>query len=220
MKHTILGFLLLLPATAFAGWGIQSGSTMDWSRYDTEFQLEGAAGPMATSIDRLGFTVTEPANRLFYSGLTFGYMELDQPTNTALAGLSPNGGYVGLIIGSRLWENDYFGINAQVNYTYHRLEDAASGRDLTLKWSSTTGRLGFSFKVWRLRFSAGGYKSSVDGEQVLTGTVTSTTNFELVEDSGIYGGIGFYTDENGGQISLHYQNGAREGLMLVFSRGF
>lgn len=220
MKYVILGLLLLAPATASATWGIERGSALDWGRYDTEWQLEGAAGPQMSSIDKLGFTVTEPAGRLFYSGLTFGYMEFDQPDSVALAGLSPNGGYLGVVLGSRLWQNEFFEINAQLDYTYHRLEDDATGRELELKWTTTTGRLGFAFKIWRLRFSAGAYKSSVDGEQIFTGTTTSTTEFELVEDTGIYGGLGLFVDENGGRVSLHYQNGAREGYMLTFSRGF
>lgn len=221
MKYAIPGLLLLMPATAFATWGIERGSALDWSRYDTQWQLEGAATPQMTSIDRLGFTVTEPAGSWFYSGLSFGYMEFHQPDNAALAGLSPNGGYLGIVLGSRLWENDYFQINAQLDYTYHRLEDDASGREVKLSWTTTTGRLGFAFDVWRIRFSVGAYQSSVDGEQEFSGTLTTTTAFELAEeDTGLYGGLGFYTDDNGGRISLHYQSGAREGYMLTFSRGF
>lgn len=224
MKYILLVLLLFMPATAFATWGTEDSLALNWSRYDTQWQLEDESAPQLTNIDRLSLTETEPLNNWLYAGVSVGYVEVRQPGTIASAGSSPHGFSWGVMLGSRIWENDYFAINAQINYTYHWLENNIDLRELEFKWATMTGRLGVAFNVWHLRFSLGTYQSAVDGTLGLSPTITQVarmTTFEMAEkDTGIYGGMGLVVGENGGRVSLHYQNGAREGYMLTFSRGF
>lgn len=219
MKRAIF-LLMLCPAAALASWTDEHANTMDWSHYDSQWQIAGNAREI--SMERVGFSVTEPYTDWFYSGLRIGYEELVIENDPETAGLHPNGGYLGVLVGSRLFDSEHFEINAQFGYTYHRLEDEEQDREFTGKWAVLDGRLSMAVKFWRLRFTAGAYREDTDGDQTFSGLATMTRPIEGVagEEDGFFGGIDFYTDSNGGRIGINYQSGAREGYMLTFSREF
>lgn len=210
--------LCLLPATAAATWTDEHASALDWQRYDGQWVIDGATRDV--SVDALGVSVTEPYSDWLYSGLLIGFEELSIAGDPAFAGLNPNGGYLAVLLGSRLFDSEHFELNMQLGYSYHRLEDDEAGRELTGKWAVADGRLSAAVKFWRLRFSAGAYAQSVDGDLVFSGVLPETRRFESLDDGGAFGGIDFYVDNHGGRIGLQYQTGAREGYMLTFAREF
>lgn len=219
MKRLLLPAILLAPLSAQAGWNEIDAASLDYNRYDTIFNTEG--DPHETRVTTLGLTLVEPAYRWVYGGLRFGYLDVSQDGNPATAGTNMNGGYFGVLLGVPFVDTDHFELTAQVEYNIYLARDEIDTQDTELEWTDAVGRLGAAFKYGTVRISAGAFQHYIDGEQVRSGAVNDTARFEHDEDdaNGTYAGIEFYLDRTG-RIGIHAEQGARDGVMLTFTREF
>lgn len=208
-----------LPAAALAGWNDQHASSLDWNRYDVNWEIGGAS--QATRVTTIGIEMVEPSGRWFYGGLRGGYVDVEQPGNPLTPGADLDGGYAGIILGIPFVDTEYFDFTAQYTYTYSKArDDITDAQKAEFAWYEGVLRVTVSGSYGPVRLSLGAYRQDVEGDLELSGTVNQTIEFTHSEEDGEFAGLEFRTDRDGGTIGVYAERGARESIMVSFSRKF
>lgn len=209
--------MLLLPLNAVALDDTLLGIRLDWSQYDTTLSMGGT--DRETRIDHVALVLNEPSWQNFYGGLRLGYVGISQPGNPDLAEFDLNGNSLGLRLGAFLIRNDRIDLFIQGDYDYLYTDAEENGQKAEFDWTETNLQIGARLKLGLFRFSAAGYRNSIDGEQTLHGDVNATTRFHQADRTGVSAGVEFQVDPTG-YIGIYTESGARDGTRLTFIREF
>jgi hypothetical protein len=213
-------FTLLLPFSPAGAYGYDDtivGVQLDWNRYDSTLNM--GATQHETRLTHVSMVLYEPSWRYLYGGLRVGYADVSQPDNPDLAGLHLYGNSLGILLGMFLMRNDYLDINFQGDYSYLQTSSRKEEQEADFNWAETNFQLGAKLKLGLLRLSGATYRYGINGDQKLRGDINSTTRFGEAEKTGTSIGIELQVDPTG-YVGIHAENGAREGVRMLFTREF
>ncbi|HWP94716.1 MAG TPA: hypothetical protein VNL72_03170 [Gammaproteobacteria bacterium] len=211
-------FLATLPAVAAPYGQDVASASLDYQRHAITWTVDGTL--YENRVTAAGLTLHERYADWLVLGLALGYTRVTSDEDPALAGEDVTGGYLGVQADFRLFETKYLDLVGGVRYAYTDVsERTQGGNEIALRWTEGEGRLGAVLKYGPVRLAAGVYRLAIDGDQTENGGVTATRAIADVETEGSYAGLDFYVDRSG-YIGVYGENGAREGLRLVFAREF
>lgn len=229
-RFTALLFVLFLTTGSAPVWGMEGGYAYASTRQgSTNFSLhlsrqvttlDYASKAYRTTTREIGIDWAEALLPQIDGVLTAGYLDIDQPDNPALAGLSPSGHYAGVGLRATLLQTRRFSTSLGVHYRYHQVNAATPSQDIEIHWEDSGIEFAATLQpVPRLSLTGGVDYGQITGEQQQRGTINLTRHFEQSRQLGYFAVISLHV-ARGGAIRLAVQRGRYQGGWLSFSRAF
>lgn len=194
-----------------------SGASIEFESVDFEVEVGGA--PATFEMERVGVTLVERQHERLALGLRGGYLSLSSNDDPALAGVDPEGGFLGVTVVGTLWQHGSLRLLAQGDYLYAHSRKDSPAQKTTLKWTEGSLRAALSWRLGPVELVGGVHRSMLRGDEVLSGGLVVTRDFELASESGSFLGLDLAVEETG-RIGVRLESGAREGIALVFARDY
>lgn len=162
-------------------------------------------------------TLSESINEHFKSTIHFGYLDLNQPSNSAASGLAMTGNTLGLTLGTRLYRSEYLKLELDIGYRYSRVEGSDEQRRVTMDWQTLHSTLRSTITFNKIALSAGIRQRRLDGDEKESGEVSRT--IKLRQEQGYSAGL-IYWVEPTGFVGIQLQWGDQAVTRLLFARQF
>ncbi len=229
-RFTTLLFVLSLTVGSAPVWGMEGGYAYASTRQGlTNFSLrlsrqvttlDYASDAYRTTTRGIGIDWAEALLPHIDGVLTAGYLDIDQPDNPALAGLSPSGYYAGMGLRVILLQTRRFSTSLGVHYRYHRVNADTPSQDIVIYWEDSGIEFAATLQpVPRLSLTGGVGYAQITGEQQQRGTINLTRRFEQNRHLGYFAVISLHV-ARGGAVRFAVQSGRYQGGWLSFSRAF
>lgn len=192
-------------------------ATLLIQRYETDFDVDNSK--IESRISRIGLILYEPSYPSFQPGLHAGAFNINQSDNPVTAGISLTGNYLGVLFNTHLYKQRNLGILLGGSYTYFDADRAGDDQEVSLQWHEYMANLQVRYAHGNLYYAIGGYTHLINGDEVAFGTITQTRELKVNERTGAHFELEHRVDATG-KVGIHIDNGARQGVGLVFSRGF
>ncbi|HKQ29779.1 MAG TPA: hypothetical protein VJS66_00720 [Burkholderiales bacterium] len=226
MKQLACALLLTMttPALAVIPMTAETERSFDFAlsagKTETEFTYTGAA-IVDTTVEFVELSWYERIYAGVDIGLHLGKTFLSQTNRAATAGLDPNGTHIGVGVRALFLGTSPIQPFVHALYYYRRVEETDGSDSVTLAWHEPRLRLGITMAPWGpLRVYAGADWSAVDGSERVSGTMSSTTDFE--RDGSVSGFLGLdFTIDATGFIGVEAHTGdAGNGVGIYFKRRY
>ena len=223
--NLLVTIILIVPINGVAGpiygFGVYdsrgTGYALHVERYTTDLKTEDRL--TETRISRLGLALHEAPYSWLHGGLFGGILSLTQSDNAATAGASLGGQYLGLWLGSDFFQRQHFRMQLRLDYSYNSADDKDSSRHIRMNWHDVRAGLGAEFHFEPLTLGAGTYYQWIDGDETVSGDMSSTREFSQDGKGGSYLDIRLQVDQTG-SIGIRVEEGGRRGYSLIFGRSF
>ena len=192
-------------------------ATLLIQRYETDLDVDDSI--IESRINRVGLILYEPAYAAFQPGLHVGAFNINQSKNPVTAGMSLSGNYLGLLFHSLLYRHRHLGLQLEGSYTYHDADKVTNDQEVSLQWHEFMANLHIQMAHGNFYYAIGAYSQFIDGDETAYGAITQTREFKVNERTGTHLEFEYWVDATG-KIGIHVDNGGRQGVGLVFSRGF
>lgn len=209
----------LLISLFFYSVGVEAGNEVGLAIQVSEKDFDYNDTRYTSRIDKVSLTLHEPLNNYNQAGLTIGYISLSQELNPVLSGVAMKGGFLGVILNSRLYQGNHVGLDAKWSYIYHALDSNVSSTPVTMNWHDFMLMVGVNATIGDYWFSVGVYGQRITGNEISSAPVSRTTAFSQHAGTGTYIGVDYYVDRTG-KIGFQFNEDTRSSVKVIFSREY
>ncbi|RMG50916.1 MAG: hypothetical protein D6717_13355 [Gammaproteobacteria bacterium] len=214
-----LGLQTSLPAHAGQP-STFTGRPVDFAVYATQTRSSWNSDDRTydVRVDEVGFRWIERFSNGIGAGLRLGYSGISDNGRPELAGISQNGGHLGLVVNAVPLQAGAFSLTTLMDATYRMTSGSNSQRKVENDWATLTAGLSGHLRMNSVRLSLGADYQVVSGTERISGDINSTRHFSA--DQPLTGTAGIDLLVGGGRIGLHGETGGRNSYSLTFSRDF
>ena len=153
--------------------------------------------------------------------LSLSYIELSQKNNSSVLAYNATGYDIGIGFRGAVIKSEIVDVGLSVTLDYLSTTGETNlDEAIEISWLEYSGSVDFEFiPSSPVTILAGASYTAIDGEHEVINTANSLSSFSEDESAGYYGGLSFKSND-GGNVSLTWHGGHREGVYLTFSKRF
>jgi len=152
--------------------------------------------------------------------MTLGRLGLDHENNNNALGYSPAGYHAGLGLSASTAAKKRFQAGADISYSYFNSDHRQIKDKIEISATLAQARLWLALQLTpQLKAYACAFAIGLDGEQTLTGTITTETQLDNQDKTGECGGLRWEIEDNG-IVGIEANGGALRGGRIYFGRRF
>lgn len=223
----VCGLLLALPLAARAQSGTPNqqpddvtglGAAISVGYYQTDFAFE-RSGTYTADVTEVGLALGQHFTRDFSMSFGAGYARANQGSTPAVGGLSPSGYYARIGANYHLSFVRTFGLDFDVDASYHRISASNNYADLVEDWWAYSGAVGPWVRLGPVALEAGLVYRHANGTLDRTGGRPDNESFNFSRSTNPYFELSYHVEPDA-TIALHLEGGARQGAVLTFGYNF
>ncbi len=226
MKRRVLAWLLLaMPLMAQAAGPLipaDEDRSVDFSLRFTSAKapFDYGAQDYDTTSRWIGLSFREKASERLTLGMYGGYAYVTQANNPVTAGIELDGFHAGFSLHGVLYAGRRASLYYAGYYTYQKVDHKGDTQTVVMDWAEPLAQLGAIVSITRhLRVYGGGSYGSIDGEERVSGTINSTTDFSRSARAGGFLGLDLNI-ETDGYIGIEAKTGLTRGGQIYFKREY
>jgi len=173
-----------------------------------------------TTVKQMGISSFNSSDPTLQPGILVGYAWIDIAKQSPIAGMSPEGFYVGPALRSTLLSGRRLSLSVTAAYLYQRVRDSTPDQAVTLEWYQPQLDLDAAWHMTRrVKLLLGGRYGRVDADEKLSGNINQSINLKKSSKLGSRAGLELDLGSDG-QAAIISHHAIGDGVELYFRRQF